>query len=149
MIKSNFKFATLTAMTLAAFSINSSVYAQQAENVWDGVYTKAQAERGKTLYEQHCSACHGVQLQGIEEAPTLKQGAFVYNWDTMPVSVLFQRIRDTMPLDDPKGTSRKIKADILAYIMSQNNFPEGQKMLPYQNAQLKRIQWNALKPEEE
>jgi len=54
-----------------------------------------------------------------------------------------------MPLDEPKGTSRKIKADILAYIMSQNNFPEGQRPLPYQNSQLKRIQWNALKPKAE
>ncbi|MBL4603379.1 MAG: cytochrome c, partial [Emcibacteraceae bacterium] len=105
-------------------------------------------EKGEQLYQERCSSCHGVQMQGIEEAPTLKQGAFVYNWDGMPVSVLFQRLRETMPLDDPKGTPRKVKADILAYIMSQNNFPVGKTPLPYQNSRLKRIKWNAQKPSE-
>lgn len=129
-------------------SFASSANAQAVANVWDGAYTEAQAVRGEKLYQEHCSACHGSQMQGIEEAPTLKQGAFVYNWDGMPVSVLFQRLRETMPLDDPRGTPRKVKADILAYIMAQNNFPAGKVELPYQNARLKRIQWNALKPTE-
>ncbi|MBT5186089.1 MAG: hypothetical protein HOM01_04725 [Kordiimonadaceae bacterium] len=66
----------------------------------------------------------------------------------MPVSILFQRLRETMPLDDPKGTSRKIKADILAFIMSENSMPAGTRPLPYQNSQLKKIQWNAQKPAE-
>ena len=138
--------STLAAAAVLSFSLPGSAIAQQGTNVWDGVYTKAQAVRGEKLYQERCAACHGSQMQGIEEAPTLRQGAFVYNWDGMPVSILFQRLRETMPLDDPKGTSRKIKADILAFIMSENNFPEGQRPLPYQNSQLKRIQWNALKP---
>ena len=140
-----FKLPMIGGVALFGLTIVAPAMAQNI-NVWDGVYTKAQAERGKESFGERCAACHGVQMQGIEEAPTLKQGAFVYNWDGMPVSILFQRLRETMPLDDPKGTSRKIKADILAYIMSENNFPEGKMPLPYQNSQLKRIQWNALKP---
>jgi len=143
-----YKLSMVAATAILSLSMLGSAEAQQGTNVWDGVYTKAQAERGEKLYQERCSACHGSQMQGIEEAPTLIQGAFVYNWDGMPVSVLFQRLRETMPLDDPKGTSRKIKADILAFIMSENNFPEGKTPLPYQNTRLKRIQWNALKPAE-
>jgi len=143
------KISLFAAAGILGLTMQNSAMAQQRANVWDGVYTKAQAERGERSYQERCAACHGSQMQGIEEAPTLIQGAFVYNWDGMPVSILFQRLRETMPLDDPKGTSRKIKADILAYIMSQNNFPEGQRPLPYQNSQLKRIQWNALKPKAE
>jgi cytochrome c len=141
------KLPILAAIALLGLTMQNSAMAQGA-NVWDGVYTAAQAERGEKLYQERCSACHGSQMQGIEEAPTLRQGAFVYNWDGMPVSILFQRLRETMPLDDPKGTSRKIKADILAFIMSENNMPAGTRPLPYQNSQLKKIQWNAQKPAE-
>lgn len=146
-MKHKFSIAAIGAIALLGFVTITSASAQSTANVWDGVYTKSQAERGKNSYDERCAACHGAQMQGIEEAPTLKQGAFIYNWDGLPVSVLFQRLRETMPLDDPRGTSRKIKADILAFIMSENNFPEGKQPLPYQNSQLKRIQWNALKPE--
>jgi len=39
-----------------------------------------------------------------------------------------------------------MKADILAFIMKQNDFPAGNAPLPYQNSRLKRIQWNAQNP---
>lgn len=141
------KISIITGAALCALSMQTSANAQ-VTNVWDGAYTEAQAERGAQSYQEHCSECHGTQMQGREEAPTLKQGAFVYNWDGLPVSILFQRLRETMPLDDPRGTPRKIKADILAYIMKQNNFPAGKVPLPYQTSRLKRIMWNAQNPAE-
>jgi len=116
-----------------------------SKDTWEGVYTDNQAKRGMQLYLENCSECHGSQLQGREEAPSLKQGAFIYNWDGMPVSILFQRIRETMPMDDPTSVSRKTKADILAYIMKENDMPSGNIPLPYQNSKLKRIQWSAQK----
>ena len=115
------------------------------KDVWEGVYTEAQAIKGKQSYLEYCSECHGSTLEGIAEAPRLRQGAFIYNWDGLPINILFQRIRETMPMDDPKGVSRKLKADILAYIMKENNLPSGNIPLPYQNSRLKSIQWNAQK----
>ena len=144
-MKLRHKISIIAATAFVALSINSNASAQVA-NVWDGAYTEAQAVRGEKSYQEHCSECHGTQMQGREEAPSLKQGAFIYNWDGMPVSVLFQRLRETMPLDDLRGTPRKVKADILAYIMQQNDFPAGNAPLPYQNSRLKRIQWNAQNP---
>lgn len=144
-MKQIFKVSMIAA---GAIAFASSANAQAVNNVWDGAYTEAQAERGEELYQIHCGACHGSQMQGIEEAPTLRQGAFIYNWDGMGVDILFQRLRETMPLDDPRGVPRRVKADILAYIMAQNNFPAGNVELPYQNSRLKRIMWNALKPAE-
>ena len=32
--------------------------------VQDGLYTSAQAERGRALYEKKCASCHGAQLEG-------------------------------------------------------------------------------------
>ncbi len=138
----------VTLLAAAYFGVTAIANAQAVTNVWDGAYTEAQAQRGEPLYQQHCGACHGSQMQGIEEAPTLKQGAFIYNWDGMGVDILFQRLRETMPLDDPRGVPRRVKADILAFIMQQNNFPAGRTELPYQNSRLKRITWNALNPAE-
>ena len=42
--------------------------------VWDGVYTKEQADKGQALYKQHCGTCHGDALEGIEMAPALTGG---------------------------------------------------------------------------
>ncbi len=139
----------VSILAAASLGISTTANAQAVTNVWDGAYTEAQAVRGEPLYQQHCGACHGSQMQGIEEAPTLKQGAFIYNWDGMGVDILFQRLRETMPLDDPRGVPRRVKADILAFIMQQNNFPAGRTELPYQNSRLKRITWNALNPAEQ
>ena len=33
--------------------------AQEARSVWDGVFTEAQADRGKVLYGRECASCHG------------------------------------------------------------------------------------------
>ena len=35
-----------------------------AKTVWDGVYTEAQAARGRSAYQQHCAECHGGSLEG-------------------------------------------------------------------------------------
>src|SRR4051794_24952218 len=45
----------------------SHAAAQAARSVWDGVYTEAQAQRGKTLYVQRCGTCHG----SGDQAPAL------------------------------------------------------------------------------
>ena len=37
-----------------------------ARTVWDGAYSDAQADRGRTQYAGHCAECHGGELQGRE-----------------------------------------------------------------------------------
>src|SRR5579872_5953492 len=40
--------------------------------IWSGVYTAAQAERGKENYVTSCSNCHNLDLNGSVRAPTLR-----------------------------------------------------------------------------
>jgi cytochrome c len=116
-------------------------------SVWDGVYTEEQAKRGEALYEKQCSACHGDKLAGRESAPALTGGAFLANWNGLPLSDLFERVRRTMPQNAPGKLTRQQNADILAFVLSFNKFPAGKIELYRQAEMLKEIRFEASKPE--
>jgi len=69
------------------------------KKVWDGVYTSAQAARGKPRFEAACSRCHNIELAGSERGPALKGSAFWTKWENENVASLYTLIRDTMPRD--------------------------------------------------
>ena len=137
---------SLIVVVNVSVSIVNTAFAQQKKSVWDGVYTEIQANRGATLYNENCAICHGPELAGADMSPGLVQGAFIYNWDGSTVGDLFQRIRNTMPLALPKSVPRKVKADILAFIMQKNNFPAGKQELSYKTRELHQITWDAQNP---
>ncbi len=110
-----------------------------AHSVWDGVYTEEQAKRGESLYHEKCAACHGDKLTGGESAPPLTGGQFLSNWNGLTLDVLFERIRVTMPSDNPARVARQPKADILAYMLGMNSFPAGKTELPAKSELMKDI----------
>jgi cytochrome c len=112
---------------------------QHPHSVLDGVYTPEQAKRGDQLYHRKCASCHGNSMTGGESAPPLTGGQFLSNWNGLTLDVLFERIRLTMPVDNPAGVSRLSKADILAYILSCNRFPPGNSELQQKTELLKEI----------
>jgi len=99
--------------------------ADGSRSVWDGVYTDEQAKRGAPLYSQYCASCHGPDLTGGEMAPALVAGDFTSEWNGLTLGDLFERMRTSMPQNDPGGLSRQQNADILAYMLSSNKFPAG------------------------
>jgi mono/diheme cytochrome c family protein len=118
-----------------------------AHSVWDGAYTKEQAERGRKLYRGQCASCHGETLSGGESAPPLAGGEFLSSWNGLTVGDLFERIRVTMPQDDPGTLSRQENADIISYILSVNKFPSGKTELQQKTEQLKQIRIEATRPD--
>src|SRR5215472_2239857 len=102
-----------------------AAFAQTTRSVWDGVYTQAQAKRGEVLYAEQCASCHGLALNGGESAPPLTGGEFMSNWNTLTVGDLFDRIRSTMPANNPGHLTRDQAADIVAQILTVNQFPPG------------------------
>ena len=108
-------------------------------SVWDGVYTDEQARRGEPLYHLRCAQCHGDKLTGGESAPPLTGGQFLSNWNGLTLDVLFERIRTTMPSDNPARVGRVAKADILAYVLRMNRFPAGKTELQSKSEMLKDI----------
>jgi cytochrome c len=115
----------------SALFVLCAVRAQEAapsRSVWDGVYTEEQAKRGEPIYRKECAACHGDQLTGGESAPPLTGGAFLSNWNGLTLGDLFDRIRKTMPQTAPGRLSRQQNADILAFMLSMNKFPSGNRI---------------------
>ena len=88
------------SIALAATVVASVLKAQDTEtlvSIWDGVYTAAQAERGKATFDVSCSRCHNADLSGSERGPTLTGEKFLGNWLDASLEPLFSFIRDSMP----------------------------------------------------
>src|SRR6185369_103123 len=121
---------TLRLALFCFFVVTTAASAQQrpaaaTPTMWDGVYTTAQAARGKAEFDQTCSRCHNLALIGSERGPAIKGAAFLSHWDKGTVADLFIKVRDTMPEGGPGTLSEDIKIDILSYILQQNGFPPG------------------------
>jgi mono/diheme cytochrome c family protein len=112
--------------------------AQNAAPATVGVYTGAQAERGKAIVQTHCSLCHGADLTGVE-APALVGDTFMLKWESRTLEMLFRKIRDTMPADAIAEITDDDKLDAVAYLMQQNGFTEGATELPHDADELARI----------
>jgi alcohol dehydrogenase (cytochrome c) len=110
---------------------------ETGRSVWQGVYTTAQSERGKSVYQQSCGQCHGETLGG-DIGPTLV-GPFWAIWEGRTAAELYKVIRTTMPADAPESLKPQEYADLIAYLFNVNTFPAGEKELPAEPAELERI----------
>src|SRR5436190_14784479 len=97
-----------------------------SKNVWDGIYTSAQAERGREAFRIMCSGCHGADLSGGENPP-LKGSIFLGHWVEDNLSALFAKMRQMPPRGDKPPESTHL--EILAFLLESNDFPAGQKEL--------------------
>lgn len=114
-----------------------------AENdgrIWTGVYTTAQAERGRANFEKYCSNCHNSDLSGSARGPALRGESFLKDWSNTSANVLFVKLRDSMPATYPETVSESEKIDILAYLLQSNQFPAGKAELPLNQQELETIQ---------
>ena len=133
------RIAVLATALAVSAGIGGVAWAQSGPTVLDGVYTAAQADQGQVQFSQNCAACHGSGLTGNGEAPALVGGEFISNWAGLTVGELFERIRTTMPQDNPGKLSRAQYAQILAFILKSNGYPAGQKELDQRTEFLKAI----------
>ena len=123
-----------------------TVLSGQSRSVWDGVYTEEQAQSGVALYGERCALCHGASL-GSESAPALIGPNFSANWEGVTLGGLLERMRVSMPLDDPGSLSRRQNAEVLAYMLSVGQFPAGERPLPREAGALALITFRSNRPE--
>jgi len=134
--------ATWAMLSIALFASSAAADsgAQDARSVWTGVYTAAQADRGKTVYAGHCARCHGDDL-GANRAYPLAGERFIDHWEAHTLEHLFRFIRDAMPPGaEARTVSDNDKRDALAYLLQQNGFPAGSAELAHADGELATVQ---------
>jgi mono/diheme cytochrome c family protein len=136
------------ALVLLAATVAAAAQfpAQFEKTQWDAVYTLDQARRGEPLYNEHCAPCHAHDMTGGETAPPLAGGVFAANWTELTLGDIFERIRISMPANNPSALTRAQKADVLAYMLYRGGYPTGEMELPQQTEFLKAIGFLAQKP---
>src|SRR3954462_8720175 len=130
---------------LASVALAATTLFAQGQTTNDGVGTDAQVKRGADVYQAMCASCHDAQLAGSGTAPALAGTDFAANWKDETVGSLFERIRATMPADNPGSLKRDQVADLVAFILNFNKFPLAQKDLPSDSDSLKAIKITAPK----
>jgi quinoprotein glucose dehydrogenase len=113
--------------------------AAQSRSVKDGVYSKAQAGRGQATYREKCFVCHGETATGGDSGPALSGESFMDNWKGQTLGDLFDKISMTMPASDPGSLKAEEYGDLIAFLLSENKFPAGQKELEHEAPPLKQI----------
>ena len=96
--------------------------------IWQGVYTAAQADRGRATYATTCLRCHNPDLSG-DRGPALKGERFMTTWGGGSVTRLFEKIRDTMPPFATSTLDDTTKLDVVAFILQTNGFPAADREL--------------------
>jgi cytochrome c len=105
----------------------------------DGVYTADEAARGKTQYNNTCSACHMEDLSGSGQALPLAGDAFMDIWEGQTMNDLLGLVQGTMPQDKPGSLEPDAALDVISYILQQNKFPAGKEELKNDPEALKNI----------
>ena len=101
------------------------------KTVREAVYTDAQAERGKKVYEANCVTCHLPDLDGSANPDAGARGAplvgtrFVQDFGESKVSNLFNKMKRDMPSGRPGTLTDQEYLDAAAFVLQRNKFPAG------------------------
>lgn len=100
-------------------------------SAWDGVYTDAQAKRGRESYDYSCAMCHSPALEGdpARDIPALAGEEFLNEWNARSMKDLFDVVSKSMPKDAPASLRAQTYADLLAYVLQVSEFPSGDREL--------------------
>lgn len=94
-----------------------------------GLYTPEQAERGRALYLESCATCHGRSLRGSETGPPIVGAGFILAWEGRTVGELLEYVSAEMPPGSGGRLSDDDYVDVIAYMLEQNRYPEGDEEL--------------------
>jgi mono/diheme cytochrome c family protein len=131
--------ATLAAALVWAVGVAAHAVALQGPTTpaSQGVYTKAQARRGAGVFEDVCLACHTLSRFRGEN--------FTAKWSDKPLAVLYKAVK-TMPQGEPESLDPQDYADLVAYLLSVNAYPDGAQELPPSEAAAAAIRLDVKAP---
>jgi len=112
---------------------------ETTSTVLDGVFSAEQASRGSEVYTQNCESCHGPEATGGELGPSLAGSDFILFWTDLSVGSLFERIKLSMPQDEPGRLTDEEYTDVVAYLLDASDYSAGDQELPADKAVLDTI----------
>ena len=101
-----------------------------SRTVQDGVYSKAQASRGRNAYQRLCRTCH--------ETKEFEAG-YMETWSGRTAFDLFDMLRTTMPEEAPGIGGSEGYTDIVAYMFRLSELPPGEEDMKSDEEALKLI----------
>ena len=92
----------MKALLLLLLCACSAAAAAQTSTLLDGVFSKAQVQRGKTAYLRSCQGCHSSNLQGEGIEPPLIGDLFIDAWREDKLFSLYDYVATRMPKEGRK-----------------------------------------------
>jgi S-disulfanyl-L-cysteine oxidoreductase SoxD len=123
-----FVSGTALALSLSMAAVSGQTPSKTTNS---GVYTAAQAERGKKVFEAKCTACH--------DTARFTGEAFIDPWAGKPLKDVWDIASGTMPEDNPGSLPQQDYGDIIAYFLQLNAFPAGDAELKGEAAAMATI----------
>ena len=117
----------LSATVVGICCTSAVTRAQEGRTVKEGVYSPAQAVRGRTQYEATCMRCHGADLSG-GAGRSLTGDVFVRDWTGLTLDRLFDRMQ-SMPPGASETLAGDAYVDIITYVLERNGYPAGDEEL--------------------
>ena len=111
-----------------------------AQSTGGGAFTKTQAAMGKQVFDKTCAICHGDHLQG-GAGPALvgQQFLSVSQFQKLSAEYFYHFMSTHMPLTNPGSLTKEQYISIMAYILGENGYPAGSKVLTGDKGQLEAI----------
>jgi S-disulfanyl-L-cysteine oxidoreductase SoxD len=100
---------------------------QPFPTVWSGVYSNTEAERGKQVYAQLCSRCHGTDMKGGLTAPGLIGAKFFDRWHDLRLADVVAYIQAGMPKEHEFYVPADSARMLVAQMLRESGVPPGQK----------------------
>jgi len=100
------------------------------KSVHDGVFTPAQVEAGKEVFEAVCLDCHTTDVFGPD---------YMTSWSGASLGEFFVSVQATMPYENPGGLEDKDYAAVIVYLFSLNGVAAGENELPTEVGELYEI----------
>lgn len=117
------------------FLVSAVTAFAEGRTVNDGVYTEQQAEKGETLYAQHCLLCHDKKYF----RPVLQR------FEGQPIGIMYTVMSASMPESNPGFLTEEEYVDILAYILSLSRYEPGDTELDHNDGALNELMVEARK----
>jgi len=104
-----------------------------------GLFSQAQANAGRDRFRSMCTECH--------TSGEFSDNAFKVKWSRRSVGDLFEFIHTAMPDDAPGILTESQALELVSFILDENGFEAGSRMMQADQAALDGISLAALRSE--